>query len=211
VVDSNDKQRMFGSGQELHRLLKEPQLRNAAVLILANKQDLPHALTIEQVRTRLQMEQEIGYPLNSSELEEVISNSDQFRGEFALPDSILSLIIEYLPGPEFVTAPEQRFKLNIRQLQSLLNVKFKFMKNMNTGLVQQSISISMSSLSLSLICDYLGDILHVRGPQTLCHIQGTCATTGDGIYEGLDWLSQSVNKCKQGQKNVEKGRECVVM
>ena len=21
------------------------------------------------------------------------------------------------------------------------------------------------------------------------HIQGTCATTGDGLYEGLDWLS----------------------
>jgi hypothetical protein len=26
------------------------------------------------------------------------------------------------------------------------------------------------------------------------HIQGTCATTGDGLYEGLDWLGQQINK-----------------
>jgi ADP-ribosylation factor 1/2 len=26
------------------------------------------------------------------------------------------------------------------------------------------------------------------------YVQGACALTGDGIYEGLDWLSKSVNK-----------------
>jgi ADP-ribosylation factor protein 1 len=26
------------------------------------------------------------------------------------------------------------------------------------------------------------------------HIQGTCATTGDGLYEGLDWLSATLSK-----------------
>ena len=25
-------------------------------------------------------------------------------------------------------------------------------------------------------------------------IQGTCATTGDGLYEGLDWLGEQINK-----------------
>jgi hypothetical protein len=25
-------------------------------------------------------------------------------------------------------------------------------------------------------------------------VQGTCATTGDGLYEGLDWLGQQINK-----------------
>jgi small GTP-binding protein len=25
-------------------------------------------------------------------------------------------------------------------------------------------------------------------------IQGTCATTGDGLYEGLDWLGREINK-----------------
>ena len=27
-------------------------------------------------------------------------------------------------------------------------------------------------------------------------IQATCATTGDGLYEGLDWLSNTLNKKK---------------
>jgi ADP-ribosylation factor 1/2 len=28
------------------------------------------------------------------------------------------------------------------------------------------------------------------------YIQGTCALTGDGLYEGLDWLSKTVSKKK---------------
>ncbi|KAH0786122.1 ARF/SAR superfamily [Histomonas meleagridis] len=27
-------------------------------------------------------------------------------------------------------------------------------------------------------------------------VQGTCATTGDGLYEGLDWLGEQINKKK---------------
>ena len=39
------------------------------------------------------------------------------------------------------------------------------------------------------ITDKLG--LHtIRGRQW--YIQATCATTGDGLYEGLDWLSRNV-------------------
>ncbi|KAF4735751.1 Arf GTPase arf1 [Perkinsus olseni] len=28
------------------------------------------------------------------------------------------------------------------------------------------------------------------------YIQSTCATTGDGLYEGLDWLSKTLSKAK---------------
>ena len=28
------------------------------------------------------------------------------------------------------------------------------------------------------------------------YIQGTCALTGDGLYDGLDWLSKTVSKKK---------------
>ncbi len=27
------------------------------------------------------------------------------------------------------------------------------------------------------------------------HIQATCATDGDGIFEGLDWLSNTLGRC----------------
>ena len=28
------------------------------------------------------------------------------------------------------------------------------------------------------------------------HIQGTCALKGDGLYEGLDWLSETLKELK---------------
>merc|ERR1712113_1020565 len=32
------------------------------------------------------------------------------------------------------------------------------------------------------------------------YIQSSCATTGDGLYEGLDWLSQEMTRRAQGIK-----------
>ncbi|MCO5607921.1 hypothetical protein L7F22_062123 [Adiantum nelumboides] len=87
VVDSNDNTRIWEARDELHRLLNEDELRDAALLVLANKKDLPHAL-------------------NAAEMSE--------------------------------------------------------------------------KLGLHSLC------------QRKWHIQSTCATSGEGLYEGLDWLSANV-------------------
>lgn len=29
------------------------------------------------------------------------------------------------------------------------------------------------------------------------HVQETCATSGDGLHEGFDWLSQQLKKAKR--------------
>lgn len=89
VVDSNDRERITEAEKELKSMLKEDELRDAAVLVFANKQDLPNAM-------------------QASDLVE---------------------------------------KLNLR---------------------------SMSNRSW--------------------HIQATCATQGNGLYEGLDWLSKELEK-----------------
>uniref|UniRef100_A0A6A7GAH9 ADP-ribosylation factor n=2 Tax=Hirondellea gigas TaxID=1518452 RepID=A0A6A7GAH9_9CRUS len=98
VVDSNDKERVDESSgteqsakDELHRMLAEDELREAILLVFANKQDLPHAMSVNEVTERL-------------------------------------------------------------------------------GLTQ------------------------IRNRQW--YIQATCATTGDGLYEGLDWLSGTLSKRK---------------
>ena len=100
MVDSNDRERIDDSRgsrtddnakTELHRMLQDDELRNAAVLVLANKQDLPNAMSINEIT--------------------------------------------------------QRLKLN-----QLRNRKW--------------------------------------------YIQSTCATTGDGLYEGLDWLATTIQKQK---------------
>ncbi|KZV97312.1 ADP-ribosylation factor 2 [Exidia glandulosa HHB12029] len=40
--------------------------------------------------------------------------------------------------------------------------------------------------------DELKDKLKLRGIRQPCHVQATCATTGDGLYEGLDWLANAL-------------------
>merc|ERR1739842_136036 len=98
VVDSNDRERIDDSSgsdnsakEELHRMLAEDELRDAVVLVFANKQDLPNAMSVNEVTERLGLNQ-----------------------------------------------------LRNRQW----------------------------------------------------YIQSTCATTGDGLYEGLEWLSNTLNKKK---------------
>ncbi|XP_022068867.1 ADP-ribosylation factor 1 [Acanthochromis polyacanthus] len=89
VVDSNDRERCAEAREELLRMLAEDELRDAVLLVFANKQDLPNAM-------------------NAAELTD---------------------------------------KMN---LHALRNRKW--------------------------------------------YIQATCATTGDGLYEGLDWLSSQLQK-----------------
>jgi len=91
VVDSNDRERAGEAKDELNRMLNEDELRDAALLVFANKQDLPNAM-------------------NAAELTD---------------------------------------KLGLHTL-----------KNRNW------------------------------------YIQATCATSGDGLYEGLDWLSNELKKKK---------------
>ena len=53
VVDSNDKDRVGEAHDELHRMLSEDELREAIVLVSANKQDLPNAMSVAEVTDKL--------------------------------------------------------------------------------------------------------------------------------------------------------------
>ena len=53
VIDSSDRRRMEEAGLELLELLKHEKLTNVPVLVLANKQDLVHAKSIEVVSEKL--------------------------------------------------------------------------------------------------------------------------------------------------------------
>jgi len=44
VIDSNDQDRATEAREELYRLLGEDELKDAVLLVLANKQDLPNAM-----------------------------------------------------------------------------------------------------------------------------------------------------------------------
>ncbi len=53
VVDSNDRDRIEDCKYEIHRFLQEDELKNAVLLIMANKQDLPNALSISELTEKL--------------------------------------------------------------------------------------------------------------------------------------------------------------
>ena len=57
VVDSNDRERVEEVKEELLRLVQEDELRDAVVLVLANKQDLPNAMTATELRGKLGLDQ----------------------------------------------------------------------------------------------------------------------------------------------------------
>merc|ERR1712146_278558 len=88
VIDSNDRDRIEDAREELAKMLAEDEMRDAVLLVFANKQDLPHSMTAAEVTEKL-------------------------------------------------------------GLQSMRNRKW--------------------------------------------FIQSTCATTGDGLYEGLDWMSRTLS------------------
>jgi len=56
VVDSSDNERIQESKDELHKMLQEDELRDAIVLIFANKQDLPQACSVSELTNKLGMQ-----------------------------------------------------------------------------------------------------------------------------------------------------------
>ena len=55
VVDCADSQKLDTCCNELHELLKEERLSGATLLVLANKQDLPGALSSDQIEQKLNL------------------------------------------------------------------------------------------------------------------------------------------------------------
>ncbi|CAE7461995.1 ARF1 [Symbiodinium natans] len=56
VVDSSDRDRINDAKEELHHLLSEPEMENAVLLVLANKQDLPNAMSASDVIHALELQ-----------------------------------------------------------------------------------------------------------------------------------------------------------
>jgi len=53
VVDSNDSERVEEAKNELSRMLSEDELKDTKILIFANKQDLPNALSCAELTEKL--------------------------------------------------------------------------------------------------------------------------------------------------------------
>eukprot|EP00929_Paragymnodinium_shiwhaense_P088177 TRINITY_DN4840_c0_g1_i1.p1 TRINITY_DN4840_c0_g1~~TRINITY_DN4840_c0_g1_i1.p1 ORF type:complete len:183 (-),score=47.22 TRINITY_DN4840_c0_g1_i1:315-863(-) len=57
VVDSSDAERMAEAKEELHAVLGDDAMQGTALLVLANKQDLPQAMTAAEIVEKLELSQ----------------------------------------------------------------------------------------------------------------------------------------------------------
>lgn len=57
VVDSNDRERIGEAQDELQKMLSEDELRDAVLLLFANKQDLPNAMAASELTEKLGLNQ----------------------------------------------------------------------------------------------------------------------------------------------------------
>ncbi|XP_065829664.1 ADP-ribosylation factor 1-like [Oscarella lobularis] len=55
VVDSNDRERIEQAKEEIQSSLKERELEDALLLVIANKQDLPNSMTVDEVTEKLDL------------------------------------------------------------------------------------------------------------------------------------------------------------
>merc|ERR1712110_704271 len=59
VVDSNDTERIDVAAEELNYLLSQDELRDSSVLVLCNKQDLPHAVSPSEISRKFGLDREL--------------------------------------------------------------------------------------------------------------------------------------------------------
>lgn len=126
VVDSNDRERIPEAREELQRMLNEDELRDALLLVFANKQDLPNAMNAAEITDKLGLHS---------------LRQRQWYVHMSRTATVL-LFTPFSPGP---------------------------ILRLYRG----------SGLSLSFLCSI---------SNTFRFIQATCATSGDGLYEGLEWV-----------------------
>eukprot|EP01083_Nonionella_stella_P007618 21949_1 len=175
VVDSNDTDRVGDwnyltdqtSMEELHKVLNEELLKDVIVLIFANKQDLPNALSVEEVQDKLYMTQ-----WEESDANILISLQKHTLLEL-LPAHIIHIVAHYTPRK--ICGPRKGKKVGFNHLRQ------PRMITCHMGPQEYKI--------LQIICDYLPPYGYEPiGTQTKCKIFGCCAKSGVGLSEGLRWL-----------------------
>merc|ERR1711935_902101 len=55
VVDSNDRDRIQDAREEIAKILSEDEMRDAVVLVFANKQDLPNSMPAAEITEKLSL------------------------------------------------------------------------------------------------------------------------------------------------------------
>jgi len=198
VVDSNDRDRAAEARDELHRMLNEDELRDAVLLVFANKQvlriaptHLPTALAAAAGRgagaaaSRASRPQLIGRVIGRRARGDAPPHA-RGRRTFAVCPRVPCCVAllccpAVLPGAACWRSEGQS------ELWGP-GARGRVLSDVGRVLGVQDLPNAMNAADIT---DKLG--LHSLR-QRNWYIQATCATSGEGLYEGLDWLSGQLAK-----------------
>ena len=192
VVDSNDKDRIAEAREELQRMLNEDELRDAVLLVFANKQDLPQAMQVKTPSARPPLA--LGRRAGSVELRACAcawicrwiqcGTRVRMRGGATLcrvrsaPRSPISS-----GCTRYVSARGTSNRLVPRRAK------------VRAVLIDRSAALSLAFRSR------LGPNRPNRPLLPAAHVSTAHAhavsMSHTGLYEGLDWLSNAINKAKK--------------
>ncbi|RQM14326.1 hypothetical protein DD237_003717 [Peronospora effusa] len=255
VVDSNDRDRVDAARDELHRMLNEDELRDSVLLVFANKQDLPNAMSAAEMTDKLGLHGlrhrqwfiqaccattgDVIMGMAFSRVFERLFGKKEMRILMVGLDAAgkTTILYKLKLGEVVTTIPTIGFNVEtveyknisftvwdvggqdkIRPLwrhyyqntQGLIFVvdsndrdrvdaaRDELHRMLNEDELRDSVLLVFANkqdlpnaMSAAEMTDKLG--LHgLRHRQWF--IQACCATTGDGLYEGLDWLSATLQK-----------------
>ena len=173
MVDSTDKERISIDKDELHRHLAEKEFSDVVVLILANKQDLPTAMSVDEIQDKLDLSY---YTEHTPELLKSLKTNTLLR---LLPDDIIDILSSYTPQKECKVMQKKYLKWNDIFSYGSLG-RSVFCQRGGSMFVMEEIG--------TIIAEYYGSSEVGIGNQ-ICEIFGCCAKTGDGLWEGFDWMS----------------------
>ncbi|CAH3120670.1 unnamed protein product [Porites lobata] len=278
VVDSNDRERVGEAREELNRMLNEDELRDAILLVFANKQDLPNAMNAAEITDKLGLHSlrnrqwyiqatcatsgdglYEGLDWLSNQLKNAKTSTllvmgafaSLFKGLFSKKEMRIlmvgldaagktTILYKLKLGEIVTTIPTIGFNVETVEYK---NISFTvwdvggqdkirplwrhYFQNTQGSLIfvvdsndRERVAEAREELSRMLNEDELRDavLLVFANKQDLpnamnaaeitdklglhslrnrsWYIQATCATSGDGLYEGLDWLSNELKKRK---------------
>eukprot|EP01084_Bolivina_argentea_P162409 282653_1 len=194
VVDSNDKYRIdseHSSRSELHEyFLTDPLLKDIVILIFANKQDLPCAMSVKEVQDRLGMTQFIRHTL------EMFKSIQQNTLLDMLPDNIINILCDYTVtekcGPNLSNDHPLRSRILLYDCDYISQIE------------DWNDRWKIYRLIYEFVPPYDEG---TYGTQKQCAVYPCCATTGDGLYEGFEWLSVALNLIQP----MHKKKQCIIM
>ena len=175
VVDSQDRERVDEAKQELHRILSDREMKDCLLLVFANKQDLPGGMLSRRLNV---------FPVLPPPLPSFPPCRPLFLLSFQCQSVTVYCLRPFIPFDIGFDAVTDNAFLVCSVAMSPAEVTEKLglhrMRDRSWYVHPRYAFITSSGVRLM----FLTRVLYT------C----SCATTGEGLFEGLQWLSQNVKK-----------------